>query len=316
MRERLINYRLATRAAQRGLIRVLLTLSLAGASLPAISARNTAPVISGTPSSSVTVGDNYSFQPDAAGRRLRFSIRNKPAWANFSSNTGKLSGTPATDSVGIYGNIVISVSDRRSSASLPPFEIQVVDAADHTTNNAPVISGVPAPSVPSDSNYFFQPTATDADGDALSFSISNKPPWAGFDTASGSLSGTPGPGSIGTYRNIVISVSDGTARVSLPAFDIQVDAATIPTGSLTLSWNPPVARADGTPLSPADISGYRIYYGNSAGDYAGHLQLSDGTAQQVTLTDLAPGTYYVVMTTFDVNNLESGFSTEVTENVQ
>ena len=33
------------------------------------------------------------------------------------------------------------------------------------------------------------------------------------------------------------------------------------TGSLALSWSAPVARADGTPLSLADIDGYRIHYG-------------------------------------------------------
>ena len=62
----------------------------------------------------------------------------------------------------------------------------------------------------------FQPSASDADGDALSFSISNKPGWAGFNTGTGRLNGTPTQ--TGSHSSIVISVSDGTDTVSLPAF--------------------------------------------------------------------------------------------------
>jgi Putative Ig domain len=318
MKETLIDYRL-TRVMQLGLINLLLTLSLATASLPAFSADNLAPVISGTPATSVVAGSSYYFRPtatDANGDRLRFTITSKPAWANFSTKTGRLSGTPGLASVGTYSNIVISVSDRKASTSLPAFAIQVDAATVSTANSAPVISGTPATSVLAGSAYSFQPTATDADADPLSFSISNMPAWASFSTTTGQLSGTPVSGSVGTYSNIVISVTDGKASANLRAFAIQVDAVTVQTGSLALNWEAPVTRADGTPLSLADINGYRIHYGKSAGDYTSHVELADGTAQQVTLTDLPLGTYYLVMTTYDVTGLESGYSSEVTKNVQ
>jgi beta-glucosidase len=91
---------------------------------------------------------------------------------------------------------------------------------------------------------------------------------------------------------------------------------TATTGSLALSWSAPVARADGTPLSLADIDGYRIHYGESSGNYTGHFTLSDGTAQNVTLTGLPVGTCYLVMTTYDVDGRESGYSSEVSKIVQ
>jgi len=254
----------------------------------------------------VVAGSAYSFRPsasDADGDALSFSISNKPSWASFSSSSGRLSGTPGTGSVGSYGNIVITVSDGMASASLPAFSIRV-DAA----NTAPVIGGSPASSVVAGSAYSFQPGASDADGDTLSFSISNKPSWASFSSSTGRLNGTPGTGSVGSYGNIVITVSDGTASASLPAFSIRVDAPPVQTGSITLTWNAPVARADGTPLSLADIDGYRIHYGNTAGSYPNHIDLADGTAQSVVLTDLPLGTYYLVMTTYDVDGRESSFS--------
>ena len=184
-------------------------------------------------------------------------------------------------------------------------------------NRAPAISGTPGGSVVAGSGYSFQPSATDADGDALSFSISNKPAWASFSGSTGRLSGTPGTGSVGSYGNIVISVSDGTASASLPAFSIRVNATTtsVQTGTVTLNWTAPTKRADGTPLSLADIDGYRIHYGKTAGSYTSQVNVADGTAQKVNLTDLPAGTYYLVMTTYDVNGRQSGNSSMVTKSV-
>jgi hypothetical protein len=59
------------------------------------------------------------------------------------------------------------------------------------------------------STYSFTPTASDPDGDALTFSVKNQPSWADFDKTTGSLSGQPALGSVGTYASIEISVSDG-----------------------------------------------------------------------------------------------------------
>ena len=85
----------------------------------------------------------------------------------------------------------------------------------------------------------------------------------------------------------------------------------VQTGSITLQWTAPVTRADGTPLSLADIDGYRIFYGDSAGNYPNRLEVPDGTAQSATITDIPVGTYYIVMTTYDVGGRESAYSSMV-----
>lgn len=200
--------------------------------------QNHAPMLSGTPGSSVVKGDSYSFQPtasDADGDTLVFSIKNKPAWASFSSSTGRLSGSTASASVGSYGGIVISVSDRVQSVSLPAFSIAVEAPA----NAAPTIEGNPATSVAAGAQYSFQPKASDANRDKLSFSIRNKPAWASFDAATGRLSGTPGASNVGEYDGIVISVSDGQASASLPAFSISVTRP--PNSAPVISGTPPTS---------------------------------------------------------------------------
>ena len=108
------------------------------ASLPAFSIVVTkptvagSPTISGSPETSVVVGNAYRFTPtttDPSGGTLTFSIKNAPSWASFSSSTGELSGTPTAAEVGTYSNISISVSDGKTSATLPSFPIAVTDNA-------------------------------------------------------------------------------------------------------------------------------------------------------------------------------------------
>ena len=82
----------------------------------------------------------------------------------------------------------------------------------------------------------------------------------------------------------------------------------VETGSASISWTAPVARADGSPLSLAEIEGYRVYYGESEGDYPNRIDVSDGTAVELTLSELPPGTHYFVMTTYDNAGRESVFS--------
>jgi hypothetical protein len=83
--------------------------------------------ISGTPDNVIVVGTSWSFQPEAYhrdGATLSFSIQGKPAWASFSSSTGRLSGTPTSS--GSFGPITITASDGKSHASLESFTLYAV----------------------------------------------------------------------------------------------------------------------------------------------------------------------------------------------
>lgn len=87
------------------------------------------------------------------------------------------------------------------------------------------------------------------------------------------------------------------------------------TGSFDLSWTAPTTRSDGTPLSLADIDGFRIYYGKSKGSYPNSLDVKDGSAQSAVVKNIPVGSYYVVMTTYDVSGLESRYSSAIAKNV-
>jgi hypothetical protein len=183
-------------------------------------------------------------------------------------------------------------------------------------NNAPVISGTPAYTVEENNSYSFVPTASDADGQSLSFSISNKPAWASFNSSTGALTGTPGNGDVGSFSNIRISVTDGIATASLPAFSINVSAAPqASVGSATLSWTPPTENTDGSALT--NLAGFKIYYGTSEGNYTSTVDLNNPGLSSYMVENLAGGnTYYFVMTAYDSNGNESAYSVVGSKSIQ
>jgi hypothetical protein len=179
------------------------------------------------------------------------------------------------------------------------------------SNRAPTISGSPPAAVVQNAAYSFAPTAVDPDGNALSFAISNKPSWATFSTSTGQLSGTPSAAQVGTYPNIVISVSDGSVTASLTSFSIQVVGTA--TGSATLMWTPPTQNTDGSPLT--NLVGYKVYWGTSQGNLNNSATLNNPGIASYVVEQLTPATWYFSLTAVNGAGVESSFSNTASKRV-
>jgi hypothetical protein len=286
--------------------------------LPSPTPTNTPPKITGTPALSVQAGSNYSFQPaasDADGNKLTFAIANKPAWATFSTATGQLSGTPGTTNVGTYANITISVSDGTNIVSLKAFTITVT--APPATATPPTISGSPATQAQAGTAYSFTPTAHDASGKTLSFSIQNKPRWASFSIATGQLSGTPASTDVGTDSNIIITVSNGTTSAALPAFSIVVAAAagtSQTVGTATLKWTAPTKNTDGSAVTT--LTGYVVSYGMSATALSQTVSITNPATTSYTVQNLGQGTWYFAVSATASDGTTSSLSAVVSKTIQ
>jgi hypothetical protein len=293
-------------------VRVALLCSLGGAliSSPAASeAASKTLTISGTPNFSVRAETWYSWRPtakDTVPSQMRFAVHNKPAWASFDSGNGHLYGRPTPKDVGTYTNITISVSDLHGYVSLPAFliTVHVPKAAPAPVDAAPTISGRASTVVNVGTAYGFTPAAADANNDKLSFSIQNMPNWAKFDTASGSLSGTPEAANVGTYDNIRISVSDGKVSAMLPAFTITVNQMSA--GNATLDWTPPTENSDGSVLT--NLAGYNIHYGTSPDNLTQVVRLANPGLASYVVDNLSAGKWYFAVTSYVANGAESSNS--------
>jgi hypothetical protein len=174
---------------------------------------------------------------------------------------------------------------------------------------APTISGGPSTSIRSGTAYAFQPVAADPDGDTLTFSINGKPTWAGFDTKTGTLSGTPGAGDLGTFSNISIAVSDGQSSTALAPFSILVSPAA--SNSAALSWTPPTTDTNGGAIS--NLGGYRIYFGTRVDAMTTVIQITNPGLTTYTVGNLNGGTYYFAVSAYTTDGVEGGQSAVVSK---
>lgn len=84
-------------------------------------------------------------------------------------------------------------------------------------------------------------------------------------------------------------------------------------GSLVLNWQAPTQNVDGSALT--DLGGYRLYYGSASRDYSDSLEITDPAVVRKELI-LPRGTYYVAMTSLDLDGNESAYSNEVVKIAQ
>ncbi|WP_448547700.1 putative Ig domain-containing protein [Thalassotalea fusca] len=104
-------------------------------------------LIEGQPAQTVIQNELYSFTPTVSefeNDTLTFSIKNKPSWASFNTETGELSGTPTLErDVVTTENIIISVYDGVFRSLLPPFNIEVKKSAPVTGEEQPPADKAP-----------------------------------------------------------------------------------------------------------------------------------------------------------------------------
>ncbi|MFJ5485606.1 putative Ig domain-containing protein, partial [Pectobacterium actinidiae] len=190
---------------------------------------NDAPVLATSiPPQSVAQDGGFSFtvpagtftDPDGDTLTLSATLANGsplPAWLSFNPATGTFSGTPGNADVGSL-SIKITATDPSSAAVSTTFGLTVTNV-----NDAPVVSGtLPPQSVAQDGGFSFTVPAgtfTDPDGDTLTLSAtlangSPLPGWLSFNPATGTFSGTPGNGDVGSLSIKITATDPSNAAIS------------------------------------------------------------------------------------------------------
>ncbi|MEL6870167.1 MAG: fibronectin type III domain-containing protein [Pseudomonadota bacterium] len=80
-------------------------------------------------------------------------------------------------------------------------------------------------------------------------------------------------------------------------------------GNIEVSWSPPTQKADGSPLD--DLAGYRFYIGEESGRYDEIVVVENPGLSRYSFDNVDSGTYFVAMTSFRANGIESDLSNEV-----
>ena len=79
---------------------------------------------------------------------------------------------------------------------------------------------------------------------------------------------------------------------------------------VTLSWSPPTARVDGTPIQPTDISAYHIY-----SDISPNPIPLAGNVYSYSWQEVETGNHCFTITATDLNGLSSAKSNQVCKEI-
>jgi hypothetical protein len=197
---------------------------------------NNVPVITSSPVTQVNEKQAYFYQvtaSDADGDNLIYSLTQNPSWLSINSQTGLLSGTSPEVSSDYSYAITIMVSDGKDSAT-QSYSLLVKNVLEPPVNNVPVITSSPVTQVNEKQAYFYQVTASDADGDNLIYSLTQNPSWLSINSQTGLLSGTSPEVSSDYSYAITIMVSDGKDSAT------QSYAVTVKDTNIVLDTIPPV----------------------------------------------------------------------------
>lgn len=86
---------------------------------------------------------------------------------------------------------------------------------------------------------------------------------------------------------------------------------TVSPDNVNLSWAAPSTRADGSYLPITELAGYRVYMGTSDNNLQPLVDLNDESITNYTVSNLPAGSYYFTVSAYDIEGLESGFSSVV-----
>ena len=184
---------------------------------------NDAPVITNPGDQTNTVGDAVSLTivaTDGDGDSLTFSAAGLPTGLSIDNATGEISGTAST--AGSY-SVTVSVDDGTESRSAS-FVWDVVEP-----NVAPMVTNPGAQSNNEGDSVSVTISATDGNGDALTYSATGLPSGLSINSNTGEISGVLNYETAGSYT-VTVDVNDGTVTSSV-SFDWSIADAEPPAGS-------------------------------------------------------------------------------------
>jgi len=162
-----------------------------------------------------TVNENQSLAftitaSDPDGDALTYTVGNLPTGAGFDTNQQKFSWTPDYDASGSY-TVTFTVTDDGASTQSDSEQVTITVS---DVNRPPVLNSIGAKTVNENESLTFTITASDPDGDALTYTVGNLPTGASFDDNQQMFSWTPNDGTSGNYTVTFTVTDDGASTQS------------------------------------------------------------------------------------------------------
>ncbi|WAK04123.1 putative Ig domain-containing protein [Methylobacter sp. YRD-M1] len=185
---------------------------------------NTAPSVTTIANQTATVGQSFGLPvqaSDAEGDALTFSLTAAPAGMSINSASGVIAWTPANGQEGSH-SVTVQVSDGQQSTTTS-FNVTVEPAP--VANTAPSVTTIANQTATVGQSFSLPVQASDAEGDALTFSLTAAPVGMSINSASGVIAWTPANGQEGSH-SVTVQVSDGQQSTTT-SFNVTVEPAPV-----------------------------------------------------------------------------------------
>jgi RHS repeat-associated protein len=258
------------------------------------------PVLNSSPPLVATVGQSYSYQPqasDPAGEALSFSLPSAPAGMSIDPGSGLVTWTPTSTQLGA-NPVVLQVADPEGNVAMQRYSIDA-----KAVDSPPVITSTAITTVTAGAPYNYDVIANDPDGDPITYTLPAAPAGMTIDNL-GRIAWSPQVADIGS-QPVTVTASDGRGGTKSQSFTLVVSADTqAPTVSLLLSENPAnlgdsvtvvVSASDNVGVTtvtlteagvavPIDASGRAIIHAGTAGNFDLVATASDAAGNVGTST--------------------------------
>jgi len=198
---------------------------------------NAAPFLSTTPIDEAYIFFNYSYEAsasDADGDVLTYELLSAPPSVEVDSTTGEVTWKiPRFEDIGNYP-LVLQASDGKGGVAIQGYILEVTTPppglgpsnniwfpVPSEPNEVPLFTTSPVEEAILGQSYIYSASATDADGDVLTYELLVAPSGASIDDTEGMITWNPTSNDLGTQA-IVLQVDDGKGGIDVQAYILEV----------------------------------------------------------------------------------------------
>lgn len=222
-----------------------------------VAVGNAAPQFTSAAPDAATVGVEYRYAAVAAdpnGDTLVYSLTQAPAGMTVQASTGLVRWTPSPGQIGNQ-TVTLRVGDPGGLAATQTYTIVVA-----APNVAPQITSTPVTTGTVGNPYVYDVNASDGNGDALTYSLTQAPGGMSINAASGLIGWTPNAGQAGSHA-VTVRVTDPAGLFATQAFTVIVP---VPNAAPQITTTPvttaPVGAAYRYDVDATDANGDSLTY--------------------------------------------------------
>ena len=276
-----------------------------------IANNNRAPQFTSTPASSIAEGDMYLYEisvSDLDGDDLNIEIVSAPVDAVLIENNGvtTFAWTPDYSASGQV-DIQLQVTDAHNASAPQAFQLTV-----ENTNRPPVFTSTPTAGVVQGEEYSYEIQISDPDNDNFTIELSSAPANVVYDSNNQRIIWTPTVDQVGDH-DLQLVATDNNGDQTVQPFSVTVNAAPI---IYVVEWDVPEVRETGYELNAAtDIVSYEILYRKVGDDEFQEMEVLGGASTEYELELPLTGTYEILISAKDINDVYSQYSEPITVEV-